>query len=272
MAETTTVLQLDANIRAHGGVVLLNKVQRTCLIRVLVGVCLSPGFNARAGELSFTSKTRETHLLELFISEGCSSCPPAEAWLGKLTSDGRLWQDFVPVAFHVDYWDNLGWKDRFAKPEWTQRQRGYASRWGNSSVYTPGFVLDGREWQDWAGKLSFPVKENAGLLTARTNGDTVIVNFQPPTNFNGGSAHVAWLGFNLSSEVRAGENAGHSLHHDFVVLRHAASPLLRDINGSWKAEVRSSAANADSDAIACWVETDGLPIQATGGWLRAIGR
>jgi hypothetical protein len=232
------------------------------------------GLDEQGGELTLTSKSSGTHLLELYTSEGCSSCPPAEAWLGKLKSDDRLWQDFVPVAFHVDYWDRLGWKDRFAQPEWTQRQRAYANQWRNSSVYTPGFVLDGREWQDWSGKLSFPTRENAGLLTASGNGNLVAITFQPAGKFTGGSAHVAWLGFNLSSNIEAGENAGRSLRHDFVVLRHAAAPLLRDGNGFWKVELRSRSVDRETGAIACWIETDGVPIQATGGWLpsyRKIG-
>jgi|SRR5438105_929 len=236
------------------------------LVSLVVGLAL--GLDARGGELTFTSKISGTHLLELFTSEGCSSCPPAEAWVGKLKNDDHLWQDFVPVAFHVDYWDRLGWKDRFAQPEWTRRQRAYANQWASSSVYTPGFVLDGREWQDWSRKLSFPTRENAGLLRATANGDVVALTFQPAGKFNGGSAHVAWLGFDLSTHVGAGENAGRSLRHDFVVLRHAAAPLVRDADGSWKTELRPSAGNDQAGAIACWIETDGVPIQATGGWLR----
>jgi len=241
--------------------------RRTTLILLFLAAGLSPGFEARGGALTFTSKTSGTHLLELFTSEGCSSCPPAEAWLGKLKSDDRLWQDFVPIAFHVDYWDRLGWKDRFAQPEWTHRQQAYADRWRNSSVYTPAFVLDGREWQDWAGKVSFAPRENMGPLTATANGNTVAVSFQPGAKFGGGSAHVAWLGFNLLSNVGAGENAGRSLRHDFVVLCHAAAPLVRDANGSWKTELTSSAGYEEAGAIACWIESDGVPVQATGGWL-----
>src|ERR1700676_1589940 len=118
------------------------------LSRALLALAAGGSFltTSFGGEISFESKPARTHLLELFTSEGCSSCPPAEAWLGKLKSDDRLWKDFVPIAFHVDYWDGLGWKDRFAQPEWTRRQNSYAVRWGGSSVYTPGFVLDGREW------------------------------------------------------------------------------------------------------------------------------
>ena len=235
------------------------------LVSFVAGLALR--FDARADELTLTSKSSGTHLLELFTSEGCSSCPPTEAWLGKLKNDDRLWQDFVPIAFHVDYWDRLGWKDRFARPEWTQRQRAYAKQWGSSSVYTPGFVLDGSEWQDWSRKLALPTGGNTGLLIASVNGNLVTITFQASGKLPGGSAHVAWLGFNFSSNVGAGENAGRSLRHDFVVLRHAARPLVRNDNGSWTAELNSSAAEDDSGAIACWIETGGVPIQATGGWL-----
>src|SRR6267154_5087398 len=95
----------------------------------------------------FTSGEGRTHLLELYTSEGCSSCPPAEAWLGDLRDAPGLWRDFVPVAFHVVYWDQLGWRDRFASKEYTARQYAYSAAWGSDTVYTPGFVLDGAEWR-----------------------------------------------------------------------------------------------------------------------------
>src|ERR1043166_1377606 len=81
--------------------------------------------SAVAGELSFQSSEQRTPLIELYTSEGCSSCPPAEAWLSKLKTEAGLWKDFVPVAFHVDYWDHLGWRDRFASAVFTERQRAY---------------------------------------------------------------------------------------------------------------------------------------------------
>ena len=69
----------------------------------------------------FTSGSNQVHLIELFSSEGCSSCPPAEQWLGGLREAPGLWRDFVPVAFHVDYWDRLGWRDRFSSPSYSER-------------------------------------------------------------------------------------------------------------------------------------------------------
>ena len=79
-------------------------------------------------------------VVELFTSEGCSSCPPAEAYVGELAQR----PDILALAFHVDYWDDLGWRDRFGLPESVRRQRGYAEALGLSAVYTPQVVLDGR--------------------------------------------------------------------------------------------------------------------------------
>src|SRR6516165_12381969 len=104
----------------------------------------------------FESGDTQSTLIELFTSEGCSSCPPAEKWLSGLKSKQELWKKTVPVAFHVDYWDRLGWRDRFAKPEFTSRQQRYAAEWGGDSVYTPGFVMNGREWRDWFSGNALP--------------------------------------------------------------------------------------------------------------------
>src|SRR5438874_2896005 len=109
---------------------------------------ISLAFSARAADRAFESGPQKAHLLELFTSEGCSSCPPAEAWLSKLKTEPGLWKNFVPLAFHVDYWDRLGWRDPFAAKEWTGRQYQYSTNWKSESVYTPGFVLDGREWME----------------------------------------------------------------------------------------------------------------------------
>src|SRR5438045_8473189 len=90
---------------------------------------------AAADPVTFESGAKKVQLLELYTSEGCSSCPPAEASLSRLLNDSRLWRDFVPVAFHVDYWDRLGWKDHFASVEWTKRKQNYA---GTSSCSGDG--------------------------------------------------------------------------------------------------------------------------------------
>src|SRR5437763_14288663 len=103
---------------------------------------------AAADPVTFESGAKKVQLLELVTSEGCSSCPPAEASFSRLINDARLWREFVPVAFHVDYWDRLGWRDSFASAEWTKRQQIYAQNWKPQSVYTPAFVLNGRECEN----------------------------------------------------------------------------------------------------------------------------
>ena len=99
--------------------------------------------------VSFKSATEQTGMLELYTSEGCSSCPPADSWLSSLKNEDGLWREFIPLAFHVDYWDYIGWKDRFASPKNSNRQRQYARGQSLKTVYTPGFLYNGEEWRGW---------------------------------------------------------------------------------------------------------------------------
>src|SRR5262249_51627062 len=108
-------------------------------------LCLLVAAIARA-DVAFRSGPARVALIELYTSEGCSSCPPAEKWLGELSHDPGLWTQFVPVAFHVNYWDHLGWRDALATKIFTAREYAYADAWGAASVYTPCFVRNGREW------------------------------------------------------------------------------------------------------------------------------
>jgi len=89
------------------------------------------------------SSERQTALLELYTSEGCSSCPPAERWLSEQKDSLGLWKNFVPLAFHVDYWNSLGWRDPWSSAQASQRQKAYAQLWQSESIYTPEFVLNG---------------------------------------------------------------------------------------------------------------------------------
>ncbi len=209
------------------------------------------------------------HLLELYTSEGCSSCPPAEAWLSKLKDDPRLWRDFAPLAFHVDYWDRLGWRDPFAAKQWTARQYAYSARWKSSSVYTPGFVLDGREWRNSG--VPSPSGESPGPLRISANDDVVTAVFKATSGDNKPrELHVARLGFDLQINVKAGENSGRKLLHDFVVLSLDTAKM-----NDGKAELRLSRGGAKEAAISrralvAWVTEPGQmePIQAVGGWVQ----
>ena len=135
---------------------------------------------AQAADVTVQSGPARSYLLELFTSEGCSSCPPAENWFSTLRQSPRLWKDLVPVAFHITYWDDLGWTDSLATPAFTNRQRSYAASWGSTSVYTPAFVLNGNEWR--ARDLdSLPAPGLAtGTLSATVHGNgEVQVTFHP---------------------------------------------------------------------------------------------
>src|SRR5438128_6967048 len=180
---------------------------------------LALGFaiTTRSADRVFESGPKRAHLLELFTSEGCSSCPPAEAWLSKLKAESQLWKDFVPIAFHVDYWDRLGWRDPFAAKEWTARQYEYSAKWKSESVYTPGFVLDGHELLER--RVPTASNDEAGLLKITITNDKVLGVFNPTSReAKDVDLHVATLGFDLKTKVTAGENNGRNLHQDFVVL------------------------------------------------------
>src|SRR6187401_409142 len=129
--------------------VRFDRVERATVLALLAGTFAVASYAAPPPVQSITSGSTRASLLELYTSEGCSSCPPAEAWLSSLAASDQLWKDVVPVAFHVDYWDYLGWVDVFAKPEYSERQRDYSVAWKADRVYTPGFVLNGREWRGW---------------------------------------------------------------------------------------------------------------------------
>ena len=222
-----------------------------------------------AAEAKWESASTKTRLLELYTSEGCSSCPPAEKWLSTLKNDPRLWRDFAPMAFHVDYWDRLGWRDPYASKQWTARQYQYSAAWKSGSVYTPGFVLDGREWRNSSAPPASTDKP--GVLTISLAADnTVTAEFRPSTRMDRAvEVHVARLGFGLLTNVKAGENRGRKLEHDFVVLSLATAEMN---NG--KAQLRLAPAvqpeaAASRKAIVAWItESNSLePIQAAGGWL-----
>jgi hypothetical protein len=225
-----------------------------------------------AEPITFESAETPVTLVELFTSEGCSSCPPADAWVSQLKTNPDLWKSFVPVVFHVDYWNGLGWPDRFATAANTARQQRYAATWRGNSVYTPGFVLNGREWRDWFRRAALPEPSSAkvGKLTITLREAQVEVSFAPlgaaPKTLQ---VEVALLGVDLSSDVKRGENSGRKLQHDFTVLHHESAPLRAD-GGRFVATVPlPSKAGDPPKAIAAWITTSDAqpPIQAIGGWL-----
>jgi len=218
---------------------------------------------ARAGDYSFESGQQKTHLIELFTSQGCSSCPPAEAWLSKLKSEPGLWKDFVPIAFHVDYWDRLGWRDPFAAKEWTARQYQYSENWKSESVYTPGFVLDGREWSGRS--IPAAAAEKPGVLKLSVKDQKIVAEFVSTNGAaNDVDLHLATLGFDLKTKIAAGENGGRNLSQDFVVLEMTNQKM---VGGKTEFSVKP---DPRAGAVAAWITSPSQiePIQSVGGWLK----
>ena len=230
---------------------------------LLIAATGAQGLELRSGETQAT-------LLELFTSEGCSSCPPADHWFSELKDHPRLWDDLVPVAFHVDYWNYLGWEDRFASPVYAQRQRSFKSQGAARAVYTPGMMALGQEWRDWRYRQrTLPDSdEKTGVLSVSVNGDAVEARFQSETDeHTTPDFHLAVLGFGLRTPVKAGENRGELLQHDFVVLGYVR---IRG-PGPWQLPLPETpyAEQASRLALAAWVSPRGSvqSLQTVGGWL-----
>lgn len=245
--------------------------RRTALLAGAVVVLATGGLRAAEPGWRFRSGPGRTALVELYTSEGCSSCPPAEAWLNRLATSSGLWTEFVPVAFHVNYWDHLGWRDPWAAREFTDRQRAHARIWKSSTVYTPGMVLNGAEWRTWGRDGGVPTgAEKAGVLTAHSgDGRRWEIAFAPSAARGDFEVSVALLARELESDVRAGENRGRRLRHDFVVIGLATKPMRRD-GGRFTAEISLPAERipeSRAQALAVWVASVGAiaPLQALGG-------
>lgn len=238
-------------------------------IRPLMVASLAVWFGASAqdgGPVRFESGERPPLLIELFTSQGCSSCPPADRWLSRFADNPGLWKQVVPVAFHVDYWDRLGWKDPFASRKHTLRQRRYKEAGRTRSVYTPGFVVNGSEWRGWFSGQALPDRPDAaGVLSAELESGRLRARY--PGGSEALALQVAVLGFGFETPVAGGENRNKTLKHDFVVLWHE-----RRISetGRWSVDLPGSL-NPDAEryGLALWVTpaNDPAPLQAAGGWL-----
>jgi hypothetical protein len=211
-------------------------------------------------------------LVELFTSQGCSSCPPADRWQSRLVHQPGLWSGYVPLAFHVDYWDYIGWQDPFANGAFSDRQRQYARQGSLQTVYTPGFLVDGGEWRQWHSSTEPPAATtDAGELSATIGGARAGVHYKSASKADGPLvAHVALLGFGMVSDVSSGENSGRRLRNDFVVLALESETMIR-LGDRHVAEidVRSSSHQRDRLAIAVWIsdERSLAPLQSAGAWI-----
>ena len=182
---------------------------------------------AFAGEtIVVSSGDKQTAVVELFTSEGCSSCPSADRWLSQLVASPRDELDFLALAFHVDYWDYLGWKDRFAHADYTNRQRQLGANNLQHTIYTPEFFVNGMEVRGSNNILEKIQQSNAQPalialeLTVTREQSTLVIDLHSPGERDAiGPVHLRYLVYenDLSTDVRRGENSGETLKHQQVV-------------------------------------------------------
>lgn len=183
---------------------------------LLLGTAISgtAAFAASGGRAA-----RAPVVLELFTSQGCSSCPPADALLGELSHEPGV----IALAWHVDYWNGLGWRDPYASAAWTKRQRAYAQRLGEE-VYTPALVVNGTAMvvgSDAAATRTAMQRASqlpVGIMVRRT-GDTVQATLEAVPQ--GATALRVLYQPQAATGVRAGENAGRQLR-EYRIVRDAA--------------------------------------------------
>lgn len=199
---------------------------KACRAVCLLIVCLSPMPSAEvfaAPACVAQSRAQRAVLLELYTSEGCDSCPPADRRLSQFKSQPAYAGRVVPLAFHVDYWDRLGWVDRFASPLHTERQQTMAGLAKSRLVYTPQFLRNGRDWRSAGSPLDGADETRPGASIALELGVNPEGQLVVRGEISAAQAAVdVWLALyenNLESQVRAGENAGKTLRHDYVVRR-----------------------------------------------------
>ena len=195
---------------------------------VSAGACLS---QQAEGQKSPTPESaqpiqgkRQPVLVELFTSEGCSSCPPADRNLKFLAEQQPVaGVEIVPLAFHVDYWDNNSWKDQFSSALYTRRQEAYVQRFGLDSSYTPEMVVDGR--LEFVGSdtgrsvkvIGDAVSDEKGNITASLDGEMINVSIDGLPKHNAATVFLAVTESGVISNVNGGENSGVTLNHSAIV-------------------------------------------------------
>lgn len=199
-----------------------------CVSSALLGIIYSTSSAAACKEtVQVESSNKTVSIAELYTSEGCDSCPPTDKWFSTISLKKN---SVVPLAFHVDYWDYIGWKDRFGKPGFADRQRTLVSLQGSRTVYTPQIMFNGKDARGNTSDARFDsgIRELArknpaaninlrGQFVADAIDVSVNVNITDESSRKDASLYIALSENNLVSRVTAGENRGVSLKHDHVV-------------------------------------------------------
>lgn len=247
-----------------------------CSVAIAQAAALAQATNTAAACKASSGATSPV-VVELYTSEGCSSCPPADKWLSTLK--GR--PDILALAFHVNYWDRLGWPDRFASSEITARQHQLAQLAGSRQVYTPQVVAAGRDWRVWpqlppaaASRVNLTLSRDGDKVTAQVSaltGTSSSPGAGPGTGTPQASSSNAQLGGYWAvledqhlTRVKAGENSGETLRHDHVVRLYKPVPQWLATQG-YNSQLSVSPGVPEHPRRVVFVVTEGTtqrPVQA----------
>ena len=209
------------------------------MLRILLLTSLFSFSAFAGGPIVVNSGDKQTAVVELYTSEGCSSCPSADRWLSRLIEVPKDELDVLALAFHVDYWDYLGWKDRFSSAANTSRQRQLGANNQQQTIYTPEFFVNGMEARGTNNILQKiqhanlqPSPLDLKLTVSRDQSSLLLELEFPGANDSGGEIHHRYLVYenDLSTDVQRGENSGEILNHEQVVRYMSKAKSLRRQN------------------------------------------
>ena len=243
----------------------------------LVGLLFTVTVNAQS-YLNFEKQSdkQQPILIELYSSQGCSSCPPAEEWLSRFMKKDELWSRYFPLSFHVSYWNYLGWKDPFSDRRYSKRQYDHLNLLNIRQVYTPQFIVNSHEWRGWFerdyGSLTQIKTNKTGQLKLNIANGKIDASFKDGTALDGHyKFHLALVGSGFETQVTRGENRNKKLQQDFTVLDYQT--FSANAQGHFFGSVRPKPAiakQAKKLAWVGWIEHKGKAQQAVGGWLDGI--
>lgn len=187
-------------------------------------------------------------VVELFTSQSCSSCPPADAVLAAMVRDGA---DVLALSFHVTYWDRLGWRDRFSLPAATERQRRYAATLGHGQVYTPQMVVQGRRDAVGSDRAAVRAAIQAAddlAVPVRLAANDAAIRVEAGASAGAGALWLVGYDRHHSTAVGGGENGGRTLNHTHVV--RSLAPL-----GAWQGQpLKLDAARPAGERVAVMLQ------------------
>ena len=219
------------------------------MLRVLLLASLISFPAFAADPIVVDSGSKKTAVVELYTSEGCSSCPPADRWLSRLIEVPSDELDVLALSFHVDYWNYLGWEDRFSSAPYTKRQRLLGANNRQRTIYTPEFFVNGKEARG-ANSILQKIQQANEMpsaldlkLTVSRDSNGLILELQSSGGEDLDTVHHRYLVYenDLSTDVKRGENSGETLKHEQVVRYMSEAQKLHqqnlyriDIDPDWK--------------------------------------